>query len=138
VSNHEVTAPFKQVGTLNVSKSRYSSEKTKFYLSINSYPLHVHLSFLLEGLAPFPFCGNSPAGVCSFSVSSSCSHLRLSGMRQQGVVRPDTSVQFQKHALTQYSVGRLLSGTLPLRFYPFSCGVVRQRRMAFQSWGEPR
>jgi len=37
VSNHEVTIPSKQAGTLNVSKNRYSSEKMKFYLSINTY-----------------------------------------------------------------------------------------------------
>ena len=40
----------------------------------------------------------SKAGVCSCTVSSSCSCVRLSPFRQQGVVRPDTSVQFQKHA----------------------------------------
>jgi len=39
---------------------------------------------------------------------------------------------FQEHVVTQYTVGRLLSGTLPLRVYPFSCGVVRLRRMTFQ------
>src|SRR5258707_6125481 len=79
----------------------------------------------------------SKAGVCSCTVSSSCSCVRLSPFRQQGVVRPDTSVQFQKHVMAQYTVGRLFSGTLPLRFYPFSYGVVRQRRMTFQSVPDP-
>jgi hypothetical protein len=58
-------------------------------------------------------------------------------MRQQGVVRADTSVQFQKHVVAQYTVGRLFSGTLPLRFYPVSYGVVRLRRMTFQSCARP-
>jgi hypothetical protein len=57
-------------------------------------------------------------------------------MRQQGVVRADTSVQFQKHVVAQYTVGRLFSGTLPLRFYPVSYGVVRLRRMTFQKRGK--
>src|SRR5579864_6314501 len=79
----------------------------------------------------FPLCGNIPGGVCPFTVYSSCSHVRLWPVRQHGVVRPDTSVQFQKHVVTQYTVGRLLSGALPLRVYPFSSGVVRLRRMTF-------
>src|SRR5712692_10340482 len=79
----------------------------------------------------------SKAGVCSCTVSSSCSCVRLSPFRQQGVVRPDTSVQFQKHVMAQYTVGRLFSGTLALRFYPFSYGVVRSQRMTFQCAREP-
>ena len=48
------------------------------------------------------------------------------------MVRPDTREQFQKHVVTQYTAGRLLSEMSPLRFYPFSLGVVRLRRMTFQ------
>src|SRR6266700_3550877 len=80
-------------------------------------------------------CGTIPGGVCSCTVYSSCSCARLSPIGQHGVVRPDTSVQFQKHVMAQYTVGRLFSGTLPLRFYPFSYGVVRQRPLRRTKWG---
>jgi hypothetical protein len=42
--------------------------------------------------------------------------------------------QFLLHVVTQYSAGRLLSGTLPYRVYSFSYGVVRLRRMTFHSF----
>jgi hypothetical protein len=57
-------------------------------------------------------------------------------MRRQGVVRPDTWVQFQKHAQRRYTVGRLLFFEVGhLTVYPFSLGVVRLRRMTFQNAG---
>jgi phage/plasmid-associated DNA primase len=37
VSNHEVTVPFKQAGTLNVSKNRYGIEKMQSYSTINTW-----------------------------------------------------------------------------------------------------
>jgi hypothetical protein len=68
---------------------------------------------------------------------SSCSCARLSPTGQHGVVRPGTSVQFQKHVVSQYTVGRLFSGTLPLRFSPFSYGVVRQPAHGVSIVGSP-
>lgn len=56
-------------------------------------------------------------------------------MRQRAVVRSDTRVQFQRHVLTPYTGGRLLSGKLLLRVYPFSYAVVRLRRMTFRTNG---
>src|SRR5579872_2756619 len=58
---------------------------------------------------------------------------RRSPLRHSAVVRPDTEEQFQTHVVTQYTVGRLLSGNLPLRVYSFSCAVVRLRRMMFHT-----
>lgn len=40
---------------------------------------------------------------------------RAERFRQQGVVRPDTRVQFHIHVVAQYIVGRLLSRSLSLR-----------------------
>ena len=136
---------YKQADTLNMSKNRYSSEKTKFYSTINSLWRYFFLQFCTQASSSFNTSADkigwqAPAKTsgqivktCPFfsalSVSSSYFYLAASTVTIStalgfvlGIAK--VSVPGKLKLLLEIFPGDILNRNLPLRYRSIVCLVV--------------